>query len=691
MSATEIVLPRGVERVEQAEPSRGMIVNETDLPDAVVQEAIQTHIEENASVLGIAEGQSTFQMYSNQGGLLARPKFRTPANVIEEIVLARDIAERDDDVGLTMGMMQSVCFGAGMAHSHRDEVVEALFDKMAEHANLDSVWYELYREWLIAGQVNTVTAFTRNSFQFQPEGADRQRTRDVISPRIGVLPAENIRVVGNDLFGTGTLAFKPATATQERWLAELFDDRTSPARKAELRRKDPVMAATILGKMPEPDAMPIGFQQDNNDPAYGQDLYRLNPRMVARSTMAKGAWNYPRPPLTRNFALLEAKRLLNLMDYALLQGGSNYLVVAKKGSDQKPAMQAEVDSLRDTIRRASRTGVLVGDHRLQVEIITPDLGELLSETKRGLIGRKLANALLRVPEADQDATAEFRTEVIQRVLEGDRRLLKRHVESNVYDEAATRNSTITSRRASVWFPKIILGGTQWFTDYVLKARDRGDISRHTAVEIAGFDYDSEVRKRKLEKPDDRVMVPAQVPFSSPNAGPQDNSTEGRPAGSGPDNGRPGARQVSPPAAARPRRQITQNAGETVTAMYDEEVGSYRIGELTYAILDQYADTREIGRLTRFEREAVAALEPRREGPLALVPVNVDEELGDIKVLRLAPGLSMIVGQRDDDALLARALCFREPEFSALAAQETAMRWGFHVPPIEEPVPEPDNA
>ena len=45
--------------------------------------------------------------------------------------------------------------------------------------------------------------------------------------------------------------------------------------------------------------------------------------MVGRSTMPKGAWSYPRPPMTRTFALLEAKRLLNIMDLALLQGGSN--------------------------------------------------------------------------------------------------------------------------------------------------------------------------------------------------------------------------------------------------------------------------------------------------------------------------------------------------------------------------------
>jgi hypothetical protein len=44
------------------------------------------------------------------------------------------------------------------------------------------------------------------------------------------------------------------------------------------------------------------------------------------------------------------------MDYALLQGGANFLVVAKKGTDQRPALPEEVANLRETMRRASQDG-----------------------------------------------------------------------------------------------------------------------------------------------------------------------------------------------------------------------------------------------------------------------------------------------------------------------------------------------
>ena len=686
---TELILPPGYDRGPERgstvqDLERGMIVNETDLPDTTVERAVQTYFEEHASVFGISAGQTSFQTYANNAGsLLARTKFRPPANVIEEICLARDMAERDDDVSAAIGLMMATAFGDGMEHQHTDEVVSAVFDKIAENANLDAVWLELYREWLIAGGIATATLWTREDLQFTPEGSDRQRTRQVTCPLVGVLPAEWLRVVGNDLFRTGTLALKPATAAQEEWLRVYFDPATTAARKAELRAADPVMAQLVVGKLDVKDPYPNSWTAEHYDPAWGStDLYRLNPRLVHRTTMAKGAWSYPRPPLTRNFPMIEAKRLLTLMDYALLQGGSNFLVVARKGSDALPATQPEVDSLHGTIRLAGRSGVMVGDHRLQIDVITPDLTELLNPAKRNLIGRKMANALLRVPEQEDDAGGEgmkARMEMIPRVLMSDRRLIKRHVEGKIYEEAVRRNSTLLSA-PSVWFPRIILSGTKDFMDYALKLRDRADISRRTSVAVAGFDWDAEVRKRKAEKKDDRVMTPPPVPFSG-QGGPQDMGG-GRPVGSGPDNGRPGARTAEGPARARPRQVVNRTAGETVTARYLEETGTYRIGELTEALLESYDDAAQ-GRLTRPERDAIERIESGETavlqvGALTVVPVNQDEQLAEIRAVRLDEGLSALVGYRSDDALMCRALVFREPHYDELGAVGATLRFGFDV-------------
>lgn len=696
--APDLILPHGYDDHQAVSElgDRGMVVNETDLPDRVVQQAIETHFEENASLLG-ASSNTTFSTYANEGSLLARSKFRTPGNVIDEVILARDMAERDDDVAACIGSMLAIAFGEGMQNMHEDEMTVAIFDEIARNTDLDAVLCELYRELLIAGSVTSIALFLSEEFTFAPPGGDRQRTRPIIAPLVGVLPAELIRVVDSDIVNTGTLAYKPQTAQQEMWLREYFAAGTTPARKAEMRRQDPVLTRMLVEQLPMKDTPGQFLASMGADCNLDQTLYRLNPTMVGRSTFPKGGAKYPRPLLTRNFGLLEAKRLLNLMDYALLQGGSNFLVVAKKGSDLRPAMPEEIRNLRETVRRSSHTGVLVGDHRLNIEIITPDLTELLNPAKRRLLGRKIAMALLRLPEvAEADASAGqavlANVEILSRVIAADRNLIKRHVEKRVYKEAAKRNPLITKGSASIWLPKIILQGSQYFTDLVLKLRDRGDIPRKFAVEAGGFNYEAAVQQRKREKAngDDKIMTPAEVPFSSPQAGPQDNNT-GRPKGTSPNNGS-GAPSVkkSGPATARPSRTITRNKGETVKAILAGDDVT-RVGELTHAILEQYGDTASVGRITAFEAGALEAIAghddgylTHRNGPLTIVPVNEDHELADFKVVRLAPGLSMLVGARlGDDAVIARALCFREPEFSSLDAQETALRWGFPTEPLTE--------
>lgn len=620
---------------------------------------------------------TTFQTYAaNQGSLLARSEFTTPTNVIEEIKLARALAERDDDVGATIGAMIATAFGEGMENFHEDETTVAVFNAIARECNLDRVLKECYREYLISSQMNTASLFTRSNIDLRVPGQEETRTEVVSSPLVGVLPAENIRVLDNDLFNTGTLAYAPDDEGLRKWLDEFFDPQTTAARKAEMGRQDRVAANMFTGRVE------IAGDLGMDECLLGATaVYTLNPRMVQRTTFPKGSWKYPRPLLTRNFALLEAKRLLNIMDYALLQGGANFVVVAKKGTDERPAMPSEIANLREVVKRASRTGVIVGDHRLDFEIITPKLDELLNPAKRSLIGRKLAMGLLRRPEhATVEPGSEGEktdVELLARVIASDRHDIKRHVEGNVYEETVRRNPRLlTQGPAKLWFPKIILQGTQYFTDFVLKLRDRGDIPRKYAVEAGGFDYEAGVQQRQREKDagDDEVMAPAPVPFSSPNAGPQDNQ-QGRPSG-GSDS-------------ARPQQTIQQTPGETVRAQYDAQLERVvRVGENTLALLEEYADY-SVGRITTIEREAFDTEEVQRRGSIIAVPVNQGVSVTGEKAVRLRDGLSMILGNRPGDkALLAKVITFREPEFSLEEAETAVARWGWPLVELQEP-PEPE--
>jgi len=691
-SETGVILPPGVHEGRiQGTPGAGervIIDNRTDLPDDVVEGAVMDHFVESASM---AWGNpTTFQTYAGGGGsMLARRSFITPANVIDEIKLARNMAERDDDVGSCIGQALALALGDGMEHQHKDEKTKAIFDVIAREADMDATLAELYRELLISSQINTAVLFTRETIDYTLYGSDRTLHQSVAMPLIGVIPAEQIRVIGNDMFGTATLAYEPDDERLRRWLDEFFDPSTSAARKHAMALEDRVAANMFTGIV-----QMSALDQDIPPVTWGR-LYTLNPRMVQRSTFPKGSWKYPRPLMTRDFALLEAKRLLNIMDYALLQGGSNFIVVAKKGSDQRPATAGEVQNLESVVRSASRSGVIVGDHRLSFEIITPKLDELLNPAKRKMLGRKLSMAMLRLTEHDEESGGgqgvQADTEVLARVVTYDRRIVRRHVENKAYYETVKRNPNVFKQGpACIWFPKIILQGTQFFTDLILKLRDRGDIPRAWGVQVAGFDWDAAVqqRKREVESGDDEVMQPGAVPHSSPNApapgqpapGPQDNGP-GRPPGSRDGQGR-GQLQ-------RPTRVIQRNAGETVRAWYEDEAEMVvRMGESTEAVLEQYPD-RSIGRVTGTERNALALTEVAQIGATIYVPVNPEYETINEKAVRLGNGLSMIVGERrTDSAIVAKVIGFREPEFDETAAENFCVRWGF---PTRKPEPDPDPA
>lgn len=676
---TGVFLPAGVHLDDAptvgpvSGPGTVVIDNRTGLSDALVEHAVEDYFVENASLAWGHQG--TFQTYSNQGGgLLARGKFQTPANVFDEIRLARDIAEFDDDVRATLGTIIATAYEGGMQNFHEDERTVALFNEICRDMDLDHALKEVMREYLVAGQVTTVTAFTRSRFTFEPNGTGESIEERLAAPVLGILPAESVRVLDSDIFGSGGLGYIPTSDSHRKWLEEFFEPRTTAARRAALAREDPVSAALFIERV----------QLDERNPflATGLWAYRLNPRMASRKTMPKGPGKpYPRPLLTANFALIEAKRLLNVMDYALLQGGANFIVVAKKGTDQHRASEAELQNLGQVVSRASRTGVIVGDHRLTFEIITPDLKELLNSEKRHLLGMKLASLLLRVPEFTTDGGTEAQktwNELVTRVITSDRHDVQRHVESAVYAETAKRNVRVfTKGAAKIWHPKIILGGNKDFFDMVLKLADRGNISRKTLTEVAGFSWEAEVaqRQHEVESGQDETMVPAAVPFNSPDNGPADNAG-GRPPGQG-DGDRP-----DPAAPRRTRR----GPNETVRAWWDEELAdTVRVGETTYRMLEAYPGYDTTARMTPYEREALAADEEiAQRGGVTIVSLNPGYDCRDLRVVQLASGMRAILGhRRSDGALVTKALSFREPEFDAVSAEEFALRLGYERPEIEE--------
>lgn len=686
-----LALPDGVDRgALDGDNPHGMVLdNRTGLDDGLIEDAARTYVEEYSAYN--LRPDMPIQLYSDQGGsLMNRAEFRQPSGVHEEIRLARWLAERDDDVGAVIGEMIATAFAEGLESQHPDERTQELFCSINESADIQRILADMYREWLIAGQCTTATLFTRETLEYDLGEDTRPKSASIAVPQVGILSSENIRVLGNDTFGTGTLCYVPENERLRRWLGEYFSPATTPARKHQMGLEDRVSANLFV----RPITVDPFTLEEPSLYATGGTLYVLNPKAVKRVTMPKGQWRDPRPMLTRNFPLLEAKRLLNILDFALLQGGSNFIVVAKKGSDQRPAKGQEIANLREVVRRASKVGLIVGDHRLSFEIITPKLDELLNASKRRLIGRKMVMAMMRVAEhSTENSTAEgmqAEMEIFSRVMSWDRSTLARHVERNIYKETVARNSKYLKGPASLWFPKILLQGVQYWSETVLKLRDRGDISRKSAVQAAGFDYDAELaqRGRELANGDDETLIPGSVPHNSPDlpgqqqpgATPADNAG-GRPKkGGGKDPG-------------RERKVVARAGAEEIKAWYEEDPeveAMVRLGATAASILEEYPD-HTIGRVTGAEAAAYVYDEPTQVGTSMFIPVNQGYgETAEHRAVRLDENLSMLVGTLPGGAVVAKVLHFRQPTFTAETAENAAMSWGYQIEPLlTTPRPDPD--
>lgn len=87
---------------------------------------------------------------------------------------------------------------------------------------------------------------------------------------------------------------------------------------------------------------------------------------------------------------------LFLTEGMLVTHNTNFIVVITKGSDQHPAKPEEIANLQAQVRVVARVPVLVGDHRLNVEIITPKLDMTLEPKRYNGIDARLTGRLYQM-------------------------------------------------------------------------------------------------------------------------------------------------------------------------------------------------------------------------------------------------------------------------------------------------------
>lgn len=339
------------------------------------------------------------------------------------------------------------------------------------------------------------------------------------------------------------------------------------------RSEDDAFDSAMTGAIVDPLVMQLVESRYTPTPAdkrlcgdLGVDIGRLwllKAGTVYRHTLTRAQYEPLAPVRLKSvLEILDMKTQLRASDRASLIGNTNFIVVITKGTDKLPAKAAEIENLREQSRMVARLPVLVGDHRLNVEIVAPKLDNTLNESRWTTLDSRLVFRALGSFQpvniggttGGTSAVSEM-SRVVSQGLESRRHMLIRSLERYVFAEVMRRNQGVIDEDPNLAFsPKrITLDFNADIVGAILKLRDRGDVSRETTLDEFDYDQDVEVVRRSREKTFYDDVFSSSTPYSSPAANPYGQPTGGPPgasppppSGSAPEGGRPpGATDTQP--------------------------------------------------------------------------------------------------------------------------------------------------
>lgn len=455
-----------------------------------------------------------------QKSLFARDKYVTPGKIMEQMAMAQDALD-DDSVGNVADMSESLAFQK-MTFECADSQQEDVWKQIGRDLNLDGWIRTAWRELFTASQLYGVRWWGIKEYQVRgkvDKRASRKKFTLEVPTGLGFLDPTRVVPVRPDIFGGSDLA----------WIA-------TPEEMEQLGKIDELLSMLWVSKYEPSERERKDLQ---NQEIETDRLILLNPHYVFRHTLTKSPFErWARIRMKSVFPLLDLKHQIREMDRSHIMGAINFLVLVTRGSDQAPAKPFEVEHAASQVRAQSRSPIIVSDHRISVEIITPDMKDVLDKDKWSVLDERILQRLwgtFQLPsQTSGRETSLTLARVIARGIESRRHMLKRTIEADIIKaiQDSPVNTDFTEnvdiefapRRMELELDPILIGVIQ-------ELRDRGDLSRETVLTELNFDQELEARRRKQEDDEyDEIFTPVNVPFDSPN--------RTTPNGSGRQGGRP---------------------------------------------------------------------------------------------------------------------------------------------------------
>lgn len=520
---------------------------------------------------------------SRFGGILDRDRFLTPTTYFDKVRLARD-ALKDDVVGGAADGTEALAIDH-VAIESDSTYEEDVWNQIAADLDLDGIFRKQWRSLYTDSAAVSAIWWGRKTYRPRlttPAGVAARKEYNIEVP-LGITFFDTTKIVpvGSLMFGKERMAYaaEPLEAIVFDQILARRDGVTQalPVQVSSRGYGRPVShgnAVTVVTVDPSeisPDELndpiverlvmrrwhPNLFEQQElqNDGIDDiSNLFLLDPA-VARHTLTRLDYDrFPEVRLESVFGLLDLKAQLQQMERVHLVGGSHMIVLITKGTDKLPAAPEEVAALKASAQTIASVPLIVGDHRLTVEIITPKLDITLNREKWDTLDvRIFARAWgTFIPTGDDLGDPTKIGQVIGRNLSSRRKMMRRFWETNLLQAIRDRNPGVFTERAKIAFTPVNIAfsfDAAW-ASFILDLRQGGDISHGTSLSQFGMSIADEARKVEREREAYGSLFKDNAPFNA--FGQQPGGSDSDDDGAGGDGG--------PPTRVKRRAGGRQNGG-----------------------------------------------------------------------------------------------------------------------------------
>lgn len=496
------------------------VINDTDISTGTVYDALRGPHPEVAELVKWSITTHGDNGRGRLGSIFQRDRYVTPERLFDQFRVAYDAAQSDDVVSGVLDSTESLAFNR-MSFAADDEDEEDVWNQIAFDCDFESRLREMWRELFICSQFYAVTWWGTKSYKVRgksTQGVKRKKafTNLVVPLGLTVLDPTKVVPIGNLMFNQEQLAYIADRTEVDMLDAAVMNDPEA----------DPVSRQIIVGKYAPPDMERRNLAKMGINADW---LYIMNPRNVWRHTLTRSQYErFANVRMKSVFQFLDLKQQLQQMDRAHLIGGTNFIVLIRKGTDHLPAKPEEVMQLRGQVSSLARVPIIVGDHRLSVEIVTPKLDVTLNPDKYGTIDSRITSRLYQMlivhggsgqPRSDDSVKL---AKLIARGLESRRYMLRRALERQIVGPAVLANEQLGSYPTLRFHPtRIELDFDPATQTFIQDARDRGDLSRDSYLNELDFDQEDEAIKRQREARDfDAIFTPTNTPWGPAGSMPE---------------------------------------------------------------------------------------------------------------------------------------------------------------------------